>query len=97
MLYARSPGAARRSNYGAATNARSTGCDDRWFDQTLRSGHQHRLEDLTLFAELGFKALRYPVLWERISPNRPDQGDWAWTDERLTEMRRARAWPRSPA
>ena len=61
---------------------------DRFFDQTVRTGHQHRIEDLTHFAEAGFTALRYPVLWERVSPDRPDLRDWSWTDERLTEIRR---------
>jgi dTDP-4-dehydrorhamnose reductase len=61
---------------------------DRFLDQTVRSGHQHRIEDLARFAEIGFKALRYPVLWERVSPDRPDVCDWAWTDERLSEIRR---------
>jgi dTDP-4-dehydrorhamnose reductase len=56
-------------------------------DQTIRSGHQHRIEDLELFAGLGLKALRYPVLWERIAPERPDRFDWRWTDERLTRIR----------
>ncbi|HTK36747.1 MAG TPA: family 1 glycosylhydrolase [Caulobacteraceae bacterium] len=61
---------------------------DRFFDQTVRSGHQDRIEDLARFAEIGFKALRYPVLWERVSPERPDVRDWRWTDERLAEIRR---------
>ncbi len=61
---------------------------DRFSDQTVRSGHQERIGDLALFAGLGFKALRYPVLWERIAPERPDQRDWRWTDERLAEIRR---------
>jgi dTDP-4-dehydrorhamnose reductase len=61
---------------------------DRWFDQTARSGHENRLEDLALFADLGIRKLRYPALWERISPVGPDQRDFRWTDERLTEIRR---------
>ena len=61
---------------------------DRYFDQTVRTGHQDRIEDLALFADMGIKALRYPVLWERVSPERPDQYDWAWSDERLAEIRR---------
>ena len=56
-------------------------------DQTLRSGHQHRLEDLDLFASLGLKALRYPVLWERVAPDAPDRFDWAWSDHRLARIR----------
>lgn len=56
-------------------------------DQTIRSGHQHRPEDLERFAALGLKALRYPVLWERVAPQRPDRFDWSWTDERLPRIR----------
>ena len=61
---------------------------DRFFDQTVRTGHQDRMGDLALFADLGFSALRYPVLWERIAPDRPDKSDWSWTDARLAEIRR---------
>ena len=60
---------------------------DRFFDQTIRSGHQARLSDLELFAGLGVRALRYPVLWERIAPEAPDRYDWAWSDERLGRLR----------
>ena len=61
---------------------------DRYFDQTVRTGHQDRISDLTRFAEIGFSALRYPVLWERVAPDQPAERDWAWTDERLNEIRR---------
>ncbi|OYX36774.1 MAG: dTDP-4-dehydrorhamnose reductase [Caulobacterales bacterium 32-69-10] len=61
---------------------------DRFFDQTVRTGHQDRISDLTRFAEIGFSALRYPVLWERTAPDQPDQRDWSWSDERLAEIRR---------
>ena len=60
---------------------------DTYYDQTVRSGHQRRIEDLDLFAALGFKALRYPVLWERIAPHAPDAFDWGWTDLRLARIR----------
>lgn len=60
---------------------------DRYFDQTVRSGHQDRLEDLDRFAELGLKALRYPVLWERTAPQHPDQRDFSWADARLERLR----------
>ena len=33
---------------------------DRWFDQTPRSGHETRIGDLALFADLGIRLLRYP-------------------------------------
>ena len=61
---------------------------DRWYDQSIRTGHEDRTCDLGRFAALGLKALRYPVLWERISPETPDKADWRWTDERLTGIRR---------
>ncbi|HZY17876.1 MAG TPA: family 1 glycosylhydrolase [Ramlibacter sp.] len=61
---------------------------DAWFDQTPRSGHEHRIEDLALFAGLGMRSLRYPALWERIAPQHPQQRDFRWTDERLPELAR---------
>jgi dTDP-4-dehydrorhamnose reductase len=55
-------------------------------DQNLRSGHHHRPSDLDLFAGLGIKALRYPLLWERVAPaGQPP--DWGWTDERFGRIR----------
>jgi len=62
---------------------------DRYRDQTWLTGHQHRPDDLSRFADLGLAALRYPVLWERISPESPEQHDWRWTDERLPAIARA--------
>jgi dTDP-4-dehydrorhamnose reductase len=60
---------------------------DGYRDQTLISGHEARIEDLDLFAALGCRALRYPVLWERVSPQHPDQKDWTWSDARLERLR----------
>ena len=31
--------------------------------------------------------MRYPVLWERVSPVDPDQPNWAWSDKRLVRLR----------
>src|SRR5690606_33213299 len=59
---------------------------ERFLDQTVLSGHQERLTDLDLFAKLGVKALRYPVLWERVAPE-PGQDDWAWCDQRMARLR----------
>jgi dTDP-4-dehydrorhamnose reductase len=61
---------------------------DRFRDQTRLTGHHDRIEDLALFASLGIKRLRYPVLWERIAPDQPEERDWRWTDERLAEIHR---------
>ena len=61
---------------------------DAFFDQTVRSGHQDRPGDLELFAGLGLKALRYPILWERTAPDDPAVQDWSWSDARMAEIRR---------
>jgi len=60
---------------------------DVFSDQTLLSGHETRIGDLDLFASLGCSALRYPVLWERVSPLDPTVRDWAWSDARLAHVR----------
>ncbi|MEG3439540.1 family 1 glycosylhydrolase [Pannus brasiliensis CCIBt3594] len=58
-----------------------------YFDQLTRNGHDRRLEDLEMFAELGIAALRYPLLWERIAPDENGSIDWSWADERLEKLR----------
>ena len=57
-------------------------------DQFRETGHHDRLSDLDAVAGLGVSRLRYPVSWERVAPDRPDECDWAWHDERLGELRR---------
>jgi dTDP-4-dehydrorhamnose reductase len=56
-------------------------------DQTAETGHLHRRADMDLIADLGVTTVRYPILWEAIAPDRPDECDWAWTDERLAMLR----------
>lgn len=51
-----------------------------YFDQMELSGHHRRESDLDRVAELGIRALRYPVLWERTT-------DFAFSDERLNRLR----------
>jgi dTDP-4-dehydrorhamnose reductase len=60
---------------------------DAYFDQLARSGHDRREGDLDLFAGLGLRALRYPVLWERVAPRGPRSADWSWPDRRLGRLR----------
>ena len=60
---------------------------ERYFDQLERSGHAARMGDLDAFAALGVRALRYPVLWERVAPEGVARADWAWSDERLSRLR----------
>ncbi|MDY6924749.1 MAG: glycoside hydrolase [Pseudomonadota bacterium] len=59
---------------------------DRWRDQTVLSGHQDRITDLEAFADLGLKALRYPILWERVETE-PGVFDWSWADARMARLR----------
>lgn len=67
--------------------------DGRFNDQSVLSGHDRREDDLERFAALGLKALRYPVLWERICPDEPGSCDWTWTDARLDHLRSAGVRP----
>ncbi|AFZ23191.1 dTDP-4-dehydrorhamnose reductase [Cylindrospermum stagnale PCC 7417] len=60
---------------------------DEYFDQMKRNGHFTRLDDLELFAQLGIKAIRYPVLWEQIAANGLENLDWSWADVRLGRLR----------
>jgi dTDP-4-dehydrorhamnose reductase len=59
---------------------------DDYRDQSLETGHTSRIADLDRIAELGIKTLRYPILWEVISPESPDQADFTWHDERVARL-----------
>jgi dTDP-4-dehydrorhamnose reductase len=61
--------------------------EGRYFNQLHLSGHDARASDLDLFASLGIKAMRYPVLWERTAPEGLARADWAWPDARLARLR----------
>jgi dTDP-4-dehydrorhamnose reductase len=60
---------------------------DTYFDQMRMSGHDERISDLDLLADLKLSKVRYPVLWERTAPNGPDSADWSWSDQRLGRLR----------
>lgn len=55
--------------------------------QLALNGHLNRPEDLELFAGLGIRTLRYPVLWEMVAPQGLEAPDWNWTDQRLNRLR----------
>ncbi|HEV7873589.1 MAG TPA: sugar nucleotide-binding protein, partial [Enterovirga sp.] len=59
----------------------------RYRDQSVETGHHARPEDLDRIAALGIRTLRYPVIWETISPDAPDRCDWSWHDDRLGRIR----------
>ncbi|USI74998.1 sugar nucleotide-binding protein [Sphingomonas morindae] len=61
---------------------------DGFSDQFARSGHDRRLDDIDRFADLGLRTLRYPLLWERIAPARPDACDWRWADAAMAALAR---------
>lgn len=62
---------------------------DKYFDQMVCSGHHARMDDLELFASLGFRTLRTGLLWERheLDPS------WKWADSWLGKMRELRIRP----
>jgi dTDP-4-dehydrorhamnose reductase len=60
---------------------------ENYFSQVHWNGHLRRPEDLDRFAGLGIRALRYPVIWEMLAPERADAIDWGFTDERLPRLR----------
>lgn len=66
---------------------------EQFFDQLSRNGHRDRLADLDLFASLGIKKLRYPVLWEQIAPQSLETPDWSWPDERLQRLQQLHIEP----
>jgi dTDP-4-dehydrorhamnose reductase len=55
-----------------------------YMDQLELSGHAVRESDLELLHELGVRAVRYPILWERHSAATID---WKWADRRLFKLR----------
>jgi dTDP-4-dehydrorhamnose reductase len=60
---------------------------DGYIDQLELTGHSHRSGDIDRIASLGVRALRYPVLWERVAPDGIAGADWSWADERLARIR----------
>ena len=61
---------------------------DKFRDQLLYTGHYSRDTDIDLFAGLGIKALRYPVLWERHQCRRNGHIDWRFASHRLDAIRK---------
>ena len=60
---------------------------DLYFNQLVWNGHVNRPADLDRFAALGIKALRYPVLWEMLAPDKGRPVNWTFADERLPRLR----------
>jgi dTDP-4-dehydrorhamnose reductase len=60
---------------------------DNYMDQLDLSGHYEREDDISRFAQLGIKAMRYPVLWEKHVPQPNTVIDWSHAEKRLNEIR----------
>jgi dTDP-4-dehydrorhamnose reductase len=60
---------------------------DSWRNQVEETGHLGRLSDLDAIEALGIRTLRYPVLWESVSPDPPGVTDFSWHDARLARLR----------
>jgi dTDP-4-dehydrorhamnose reductase len=61
---------------------------DAFRDQSDETGHTDRPEDLDRIAELGLRTLRYPILWETVSPNGSQHADFSWHDPRIAHLGR---------
>jgi dTDP-4-dehydrorhamnose reductase len=55
-------------------------------NQIILNGHVNRSADLDLFASLGIKKLRYPLLWETVAPHSLEDMDWEWVDARMNRI-----------
>jgi len=63
---------------------------NQYMDQLDMSGHYIRgYSDIKRFQDLGIKALRYPVLWEKHAPKKDTEIDWTYSNARLTELNEA--------
>jgi dTDP-4-dehydrorhamnose reductase len=60
---------------------------DEFRSQLHDTGHWSRLEDLEAMAELGVKAVRYPIIWETVAPQVPTELDFSWHDKQLKRLR----------
>jgi dTDP-4-dehydrorhamnose reductase len=59
---------------------------DDYRNQLVETGHWARPSDIDSMAEIGIKAVRYPILWETVAPDSPRKLDFAWHDERLERL-----------
>lgn len=60
---------------------------DTFRNQIVETGHAARFDDIDQIAEIGVKAVRYPILWETVAPESPHELDFSWHDKRLERLR----------
>src|SRR5437764_934928 len=58
-----------------------------FLDQLELSGHYKRETDISCFADIGIKALRYPVLWEKHQSKKDTIINWDWSARQLDMIR----------
>jgi dTDP-4-dehydrorhamnose reductase len=67
---------------------------DQYMDQLDYSGHYKRGEgDIQLFASIGIKAMRYPLIWEKHQRSRKTSIDWSWTARQLNALKESNIEP----
>ncbi|MCC9137027.1 SDR family oxidoreductase [Pontibacter silvestris] len=66
---------------------------DLYFDQLQYADHYSRQSDLELFADLGIKKIRYPVIWEKHQPRSNTEIDWRLTENNLNKLRELNVHP----
>jgi dTDP-4-dehydrorhamnose reductase len=62
--------------------------NDNYRDQLQYTGHYDRAGDIGLFAGLGIRTMRYPVLWEKHQPAQNGEIDWRWITQQLDQLRK---------
>ena len=66
----------------------------KYFDQLQYSNHYRRTEeDIGAFADLGIRAMRYPLIWERMQPRRDAPIDWSHAVIAMNALRSANIQP----
>ncbi len=60
---------------------------NQYHDQVARSGHAARVDDIDRLADMGVRRVRYPLLWERIQPDRGQAARWESLEPHLMRMR----------
>jgi dTDP-4-dehydrorhamnose reductase len=59
---------------------------DDFRNQLVETGHWSRMGDIDAMADLGIKAVRYPILWETVAPESPNELDFSWHEERIGRL-----------
>ncbi|HEX6224281.1 MAG TPA: family 1 glycosylhydrolase [Chryseolinea sp.] len=66
---------------------------NRYGDQLDYCGHYRRgVDDIHYIAQLGIKALRYPIIWEKFGRCN-DETSWSWLDKQLNTLKHYKIQP----